>query len=251
MCLLVLMCAVVGARPAEAQSVAPTECGVVSLYDAGLGTLPPEQSMTYQAINPDTFFVVSATQVYSGGVTVLNSLPQLADSAGYFGALAVVPELSRTLGFTVSFRAQVLAETHTTPHRAGFSVIVMAGDKRGIELGFWADHVWAQEGGSGSSLFTHAEDVAYDTTAGLIDYALAMDGDGYTLSADGTPILTGTVRDYTAFEPPAFFPDPYEAPNLIFLGDDSTRAAAMVRLAGVTVSTGRCGVYLPLVIRGD
>jgi hypothetical protein len=52
---------------------------------------------------------------------------------------------------------------------------VMSSDKRGIELGFWIDEIWAQEGGT-SQPFTHAEGATFTTTADLISYRLSALG---------------------------------------------------------------------------
>lgn len=45
-------------------------------------------------------------------------------------------------------------------------------------------------------------------------------------------MLEGTVRDYTPF---VGVVDPYETPDFLFFGDDTTSARAAVRLAGVVL----------------
>ena len=80
-------------------------------------------------------------------------------------------------------------------------------------------------------------------------YTLHIITDTYTLSAAGAPILSGPVRDYTNF---SGFPDPYETPNLIFLGDDTTSAAGRAQLNHVSVTTHPDASYrtfLPYVSR--
>jgi hypothetical protein len=52
----------------------------------------------------------------------------------------------------------------------------------------------------------------------------------YVLRANGTTILTGPIRDYTAF---AGFPDVYETPNFLFLGDDTSSASAVAGIRQV------------------
>ncbi|HEY3230532.1 MAG TPA: hypothetical protein VGJ87_15015, partial [Roseiflexaceae bacterium] len=111
-------------------------------------------------------------------------------------------------------------------------------------LGFWSDHIWAQEGGAEPNLFTHAEDAPFTTTTGLISYTLAIHGGTYALAANGAPILSGNLRDYSAFAGPI---DPYETPNFIFLGDDTTSARAKIRLAALAVTVTKCTSYLPLI----
>jgi hypothetical protein len=88
----------------------------------------------------------------------------------------------------------------------GFSVLVLASDCRGIEVGFWADQIWAQAGGAaeppGGALFTRAEHTMVDTQRALVTYTLALQGDHYQLASSGAPIVRGPVRDYTAFVGP-------------------------------------------------
>src|SRR5262249_6811999 len=121
--------------------------------------------------------------------------------------------------------------------RAGFSVIALSSDTRGIELGFWEDQIWAQEAGAAEppegALFTHAESAPFDTASHLTDYTLTIRGDDYELSSAGVAILHGRLRDYTTFEGPV---NPYRTPNFIFLGDDTGSARALIRLAYVALT---------------
>jgi hypothetical protein len=71
----------------------------------------------------------------------------------------------------------------------------------------------------------------------LTPYELTVLGQAYTLAVSDTVILSGSLRDYTAFNPPPLYPDPYEIENLIFLGDDTTSASATIKLAYVSVIT--------------
>lgn len=96
-------------------------------------------------------------------------------------------------------------------------------------------------------MFTQAEGVTVPTTSALITYTLAVLGDTYALSVSNTVILTGPLRDYTAF---AGLIDPYETPNLIALSDNTTSARAAVRLAYVSVGAWLYNrVYLPFIAR--
>lgn len=221
------------------------------LYDGTLGTLPGAQSFDYLAV-PGT-----ATQTVAGGATTLDTTALVGEAAGYSAKAAAVPALDRAAGYAVTVAAQLQAETHTgsdrdgdgRDDRAGFSVIVLSSDLRGLELGFWTNRVWAQADGAavppGGLLFTQAEGAAFDTTR-LVTYTLFVRGDTYTLAGEGQALLTGDLRDYTAF---TGFPDPYETPNLIFLGDDTTSASAAVRLAHVEVTAPLASVYLPFLAR--
>jgi hypothetical protein len=202
------------------------------LYDGALNTTPDQQGWAYLT---SPLFGAEATQSASGGRTTLDTTPDAAEMAGYFlggpfGSPALAPVLDRLSGFSLSFDARLDAESHASGDRAGFSVIVLSSDRLGIELGFWSDEVWAQ---ADDPLFAHGEGAALDTTRALARYELRVLGTAYTLSADGVPLLSGALRDYTAF---AGFPDPYEIPNLLFLGDNTSSASARVEIARVSVS---------------
>lgn len=223
-----------------AVAAAPTDTLV--LYDGALGGTPDTQNMVYGAIDlvfPPFPPVVEATQIYSPALqaTILDTTPDMDDMAGYGVTPTLMPTLTRQNGFQLHFTLRVAEETHANPNRAGFNVTLISADLLGIELAFWEDEVWAQEGGSSPTLFTHAEGVAYDITADFVAYELEIIEDIYQLSADGVPILTGPLRDYTAWEPPLpQFPDPYEQPNLAALSDNSSSAEGRIWLRYVAVT---------------
>jgi hypothetical protein len=204
------------------------------LYDGRLGDTPDQQNLSYIAL-----FTTAAGQRYEDGVTILDTWDVAADQAGYFGPSA--PVLNRELGYTLHFSGQVLREKHKSRHRAGFTLLVVSDDLVGLELAFWENEIWAQEGGN-ESLFTHAEGAAFDTTAEVTEYELAVFGDGYTLSAGGAEILSGALRDYTAFDG---FPDVYEEPNLVFLGDNTRRAQAETSIRYVAVESANLATSTP------
>ena len=236
-------------------SAAPSATPMV-LYDGALGNQPNDQGFTFVAppsVSPTT----------SGGATVLNTSSDKNIFAGYFSKPTPQLVLDRVVGYTVSFTVQVELENHSgsdrnkdgTEDRAGFSLIVLSSDKRGIELGFWQDRIWAQEGGTGETLFTQAEGAAFDTQSGRIGYILTVRGDSYALTSNNTPICSGKLRDYSAF---IGFLDPYETPNLIFLGDDTSSASAKIQLAYVAAGLIEHNapsldrkLYVPLVVRGE
>ncbi len=170
-----------------------------------------------------------ASQTLANGAAQLDTTPSTSTHAGYATA-APVP-LDRTNGFALLFTVQLKAENHNSADRAGFSVIAFGEDKRGIELGFWTNRVFAQ---SDSPLFTHAEDAPINPAAGFADYVLTIGATHYALRVNGTPVLSGPVRDYTAFVGPI---DPYETPNFLFFGDDTSSAAASVSLRRIALVT--------------
>ncbi|MFO0910794.1 MAG: PEP-CTERM sorting domain-containing protein [Isosphaeraceae bacterium] len=194
------------------------------LYDGSLGTLPGAQGWLYLT-NP--LAGAAATQTAAGGVTILDTTARTSDMAGYFSTgHPLVGTLDRTTGFTVTYQVKLDSESHNNNDRAGFSIIALGSDSKGIELGFWQDQVWAQ---NDSPLFTHGESAAFSTTAKLTNFALTILGNSYTLRADGVTILTGAVRDYTAFGPP------YTSKNFLFFGDDTSSANAKTEIARVTL----------------
>lgn len=180
------------------------------LYDGALGTSPVDQGLPYASLPVQNYYTTAA------GVTRLDTSADNAIFAG-FGTASVEP-LDRNAGYTVRFDIRILSSDFASSSRAGFSVIALSSDLRGIEIGFHADGVFAQ---GDSPLFVRSEDATFDTTAGITRYDLDVLGDTYTLKADGTALLTGPLRDYTPF---AGLIDPYETPNFLFFGDDTTSA---------------------------
>jgi hypothetical protein len=191
------------------------------LYNGALNTTPDVQGWTYLT-NPSP---TQATQAAGSGVTTLDTTARKLDMAGYFSfGLPGVGTLDRTLGYTIGFRVRLAQESHVSNDRAGFSVIALSGDNQGIELGFWSNEVWAQNVG-----FTHGEGASFNTTASLTDYTLRILGSSYTLSANGSTLLTGPLRNYSAFGLP------YNVPNLLVFGDDTTSASAHVEIARISL----------------
>ena len=188
-----------------------------TLYDASLGTLPEAQGWSYGVIDFGTL------KTMAGNSVLLDTSVSTLTSAGWSRIAA--PPLDRSRGFTLLFTAQLNAEAHNNGNRAGFSVIVLGPDTNGIELAFWTNTIFAQSGPPG--LFTHAEDVAFTTTGSFVEYALTLGATNYVLRANGTPVLSGPVRDYTSFSGPV---NPYRTPNFMFFGDDTTSASASVNV---------------------
>lgn len=187
------------------------------LYDGALGTSPVDQGLPYASLPATPFFTTA------GNLTTLDTSADNAIYAG-FGTTSAEP-LDRTTGYTVRFDVRIASSDFISASRAGFSVIALSSDARGIEIGFHADSIFAQ---NDSPLFVRAEEVAFDTTAALTRYDLEVLGDTYTLKADGIARLTGTLRDYSAF---VGLLDPYETPNFLFFGDDTTSARGKTEIA--------------------
>jgi hypothetical protein len=203
--------------------------GEVVLYDGTNPATPEGQGfLRFQAFPPGSYFVTA------GGVTTIDTTLTNAISAGFHdynllltGVLnPALPPLDRVTGFTVTLDVRIEAEAHASVDRAGFSLIALSQDLRGIELGFWTDLVWAQSGPS----FTHAEEGAIDTTARVRRYALSVLGDSYSLTADGVSLLTGPLRDMSSFG------SPYDRPRFVFVGDDTSSARARALLTRLAVA---------------
>jgi Domain of unknown function (DUF4347) len=245
------------------------------LYDGTTGKTPDQAG----AAPAGPWFFYRDTEPLTGGIatkTVVTNGSKLdSDNRIYAGYTNYTPNISnpiaptldvnpnfpvldRTKGYTFNFKVQLNSETTRTPgankdgegldDRAGFSVILLSSDKKGIELGFWSDRIWAQEDGTTQkdpsleptssnpfrTFFTQAEGTAFNTTVAT-DYNLTIVGDTYTLSSvGGNTILSGRLRDYSAFKPQKLSvvtpPNPYNLANFVFLGDNTPQAGAAFTL---------------------
>jgi hypothetical protein len=147
------------------------------------------------------------------------------------------PILDRTTGFSATFNVAVTEES-SNANRAGFSVLVISNDGKGIYLGFkqeeLSNRIFAQ-----SEDFIEAEEVDFDVSA-MTNYVLTVQDDNYRLVADGTHIMTGELRHYN-FNPKASSPplpfNPYTSPNFLFFGDDTDQAHATFTLGSISIST--------------
>lgn len=216
-------------KPANAVSQVNTK--TVVLYDAASGAIPSTQLMNFI-----DFPLGASAPTYENAGTILDTTLSGSETyAGWLsnaGATTGFPLLDRVIGFHVNFSIQVEHEAHTNNNRAGFSIIILSQDARGIELAFWENEIWVQNDDTTGGLFTRGEAVAFNTT-GLVNYQLTITGDTYTLDVNGAPILTGPLRDYSNFEG---FPDPYQTPSFLFMGDNTTSAQARIRLNYVSVT---------------
>lgn len=222
---------------------------VYILYDASNGDLPEDdghfyyQALSLSGSNPTVQTGANSTGNYvnlntlsnndiSAGYTTVGVTITFGLPPGYITGTKFSPTLDPAKGFALTFTSEILTETHATAARAGFSAILLDQNARGIEIAFWENEVWAQ-----SDTFTHAEGVAFDTTS-PITYRLAISGTTYTLTADDTPILSGTTRTYPT---DSLSRQVYGFPNFIFLGDNTSSAAASFRLYGVTLAQDTLG----------
>jgi hypothetical protein len=185
------------------------------LYDAATSTLPTLQGWSFLSLP------ALASEVLEGGGARLDTTVSGGIFAGW-SRLSPAP-LDRVKGYTLSLELQLLSESHASTNRAGVSWIVLGSDRKGIEIGLWTDRIWAQ---SDAPMFTQAEGVARELGTRWRELSLTVQGDRYALAVDGVAALNGPLRDYTPFTGPI---DPYETPNFLFLGDDTTSARGAVR----------------------
>lgn len=219
---------------------------IVELYDDAQGNLPDDQPWLFYA---DDSILSGGSAAQNATANGVNLATDANVSAGYSNYIPIVnnlkngafPILDRNSGFELNFELQVVSEMHVSNDRAGFSVILLAEDSRGIELGFWEDEIWAQ---NDTPLFTRGESVAFDTTAGEVDYEVRVVGDQYFLSADGNLLLSDSLRDYSSFGVP------YSLGSYLFLGDNTGSAGANINLGRVTISPipEPSGAYLVICI---
>ncbi|MBW4553043.1 MAG: hypothetical protein KME35_18320 [Aphanocapsa sp. GSE-SYN-MK-11-07L] len=133
------------------------------------------------------------------------------------------PALDPTVGYSLSFRVGFEVLTSSDPDRAGFSVTLVSSNGQGIELGFDPSSIFAQ-----SDTFSAAERALFSTLS-TTDYVVTVLGSNYQLSANGTPILAGSLRNYvfnpaTSIPPLAF--NPYTTNNFLFLGDNTGQGSS-------------------------
>lgn len=226
--------------------VSITSAEEVLLFDASLGTTPGMQAWLE---GPSGSHASHNGQGVLLDTSATNSIRYGFSSEDLFLGIVGIPNmpiLNRSEQFSVEFELQVLSESHEVADRnndglsdrAGFSIIVISQDLFGIELGFFDDRVWAQETG-----FFQAESALWSTSV-WHRYRIRGDSSGYVLEAkNGTQanyehVLSGSWRNYNPSGISDPFLDPYNNPSLLFLGDNTTSAAASIILGDVLVRTG-------------
>jgi len=196
----------------------------LTLYDAAAGSLPSAQGWT-----PLGLGAPGAQSVANGSYRLDTTGPTVVSWGN--GRLSPIL-LDTAAGFDLSFSLQILAETHTSVNRSGYSVVMVGADStQALEIAFWNDHVWVYDYDPlQTDRFVHGADAAFDTTAALTDYTLAVRNQQFTLSANGSTLLSGALRDYTAQGLP------YNTPNFLFFGDDSSRGTSISLLGYVSIT---------------
>lgn len=211
----------------------------LTLYNATLATLPSQQGWLSFGSG------LTGSQTLSSGGTTLNSTAFMADMAGYSShavaaALPVnsaFPAVDREAGVALDFRLRLINESHQDSNRAGFSVILLdkGATPLGIELGFWSNSIFSQNGGA-TPFQTPLERVDGLDTTTATDYSLRLIDQTYFLLANNRLLLSGAVQDYNQWPKDPLLPyNPYTTPNVLFLGDNTRRASASVELGTTTL----------------
>ncbi len=166
---------------------------------------------------------------FQEGGTLLDTSADAALKAGY--SYLVPFALDNTKEYAVRFTLKVISEAHgERTSRSGCSVIVLGSDGKGVELAFWTNEVWAQTDAFDHAIGTEAH--AFDTTKQSALYTLRMAGGKYALSVNGAMLLQGDLHNY-ALHGPAI---PYKLANYLFIGDDTTSAAARFHITRVDIT---------------
>jgi len=197
--ILVFGTALFSLNPKHASATQANGEKTLILYDAISGAIPDAKMMSFFDFPPGDII-----QTYENGSTTLDTTRSGNSTyAGWISNEANTlgfPSLDSAAGFQLDFTLHVENESHTNNKRAGFSVIILREDARGIELGFWENEIWAQNDDATGGLFTRGEGIRFPTTTGLINYQVIVINDSYTLTANGASILSGPLRDYSKFE---------------------------------------------------
>lgn len=204
----------------------PVGAATSVLFDATLQSTPDAQGWLYASF---PLRGVRATKSFDGATAILDTTAARGDMAGYFST-RLPTTLDRKRGFQLLFTLQIIEEKHVSADRAGFSLILLSSDLKGVELAFWEDQIWTQ---ADEPLFTRGEGSRpFNTWSRPVNYVLTIDALTYTLSADGKAVLSGTLKDYSAFNTPPF-DFIYRQPNFIFFGDNTGSAAARVAIGSI------------------
>lgn len=202
--------------------------GASTLYDgANAGNpLPSQQGWT-------TVTFPGVTSTMSGTAYNLNTTASNAYQAGNFLTLPA-GTLATGTGFDLAIGLDVLAESHTSDNRAGFSLLFVGNDpQHALELGFWTDEVWAYAV-NGTSFVRGTPAIV--STAGFHDYVVRVRNDKFDLLVDGTALMS----DVPLVDYPGSLSNPltavYETPNLLFFGDDTTSGSSNVKVSHVSLS---------------
>ncbi|WP_077038028.1 PEP-CTERM sorting domain-containing protein [Pelomonas sp. KK5] len=151
---------------------------------------------------------------------------------------AAFPVLDESVGYALTFGMTLANEDHSgNANRAGFSVMLIGSDRKGVEIGFQNDRIFAQN--LVGNTFVAGEsttDPAFVAAAFAPNrWVLSVQGGSYVLSLDGQTVLSGAVHDYSSYTGNGS--NAYKTPNFLFLGDNTTSAGATILLSYAEITT--------------
>lgn len=186
--------------------------------------------------------VLTANEGYAGFLNYDIDLNILSLTADLVAVNEAFPTLDGDTGFVLSFDLAI-TEEQSEANRAGFSLIAITESLVGVEIGF------VEAGENTDYVFVQTATFQEGTTSTVpleisdtLTYELTVQDGSYSLTADGTTLVSGTLIDYD-FDPansdPAL-PDsvnPYETENFLFLGDNTDQGYAEFTLGELTLTT--------------
>lgn len=210
--LLMAVCCLGGASQAQ-----------TTLFDPALG-LPHLQGWLPVLIAP----VTPGTVTLSATSVQLNTTADMGTQQGW---LRLSPQPLDTVGgFTLAFSLLVDSTASSSTNRAGFSVLFVGNDPaHALELGFDSSSVFAYDYlPADPDRFVRGAGASF--SAGVAhDYALQVAGQQFSLLIDGSAAFSGSLKNYQADGLP------YTQANLMFFGDDTTRASSNVAIGAISL----------------
>jgi len=234
--------------------VSHAEAATITLYDGGASGVTPENYNVPEYSPPGPG--LSFTNLGGATRSSVNNVNSTASNNIYagFGNYTVLgspvnnqfPALNRSNGYVLNFAIQIISESNTRPERAGFSVLVNSSDltpgvATSVEIAFQNGRIFAQ-----NQSFTNPTDANDISTfnpvgVGFVNYSLQVSGNSFTLTANGTPLLTNRpLRDYTSFS--GFGSQAYQTPSGLAFGDNTTSAQANFNIGAVSLVTNSSNV---------
>ncbi|RJP62036.1 MAG: hypothetical protein C4541_00440 [Candidatus Auribacter fodinae] len=170
----------------------------IVLYDANLSSQTPSQQSAvwnYGTANNGTAYFMNDGQ---DSFTRIDTHDSLSDNASY--GTITSPGLNRTLGYTVNARIRINAmhPSQATNYQRGVCDLFVSSDddQMGVMVRIRTDGIVIND-----NTWTTVQSVFFgagetDTTE-FVDYSLHVQGTTYTLKADGTEVLSGSLYTYS------------------------------------------------------
>lgn len=134
------------------------------------------------------------------------------------------------LGYTFSFRLRIAQETNINENRGSFFVKLYSDDEWGTMIYFQPDEIFTSQADFGS--YPRAEATTYTTTS-FVDYDVVINGNTYSLYANDSQILTGSLKNYVADLVSKGYSTGYPR---VQVGDSTSGASGIVDIAYMELS---------------